>query len=220
MRVIKDFYAKTEKTLQKDYISEKDYLSAKVREFDKVEKVVRYNRMKKDGSYVYFDIVSYDSMVFNTNLTRTGIRETIKDSIIRGYDVVYIDAHPFACPLCQSLQGRFYSITGSTMIYEGMMIQSLAEAQEQGMFHPNCTHIPHKPNPEDKVTNLFSSEEWEERYDVRQKLNSLEREKDRLRSDIKIYEKLGDYEQVDKDKQKLKKYNEKIKELKEIGGIR
>ena len=220
IRVIKDFYGKTEKTLEKEYISQKDYLSAKVREFDKVEKVVRYNRIKKDGNFVYFDIASYDSMVYNTNLTRTGIRETIKDSIIRGYDVVYIDAHPFACPLCQSLQGRFYSITGETDVYEGMMILSLAEAQEQGLFHPNCTHIPHKPNPDDKVTDKYSSEEWEEKYDVRQKLNSLEREKERLRSDIKIYEKLGNQEQVDKDKQKLKKYNEKIRELKEIGGIR
>lgn len=220
IRVIKDFYAKTLKTLDKEWISEKDYLSAKVSEFDKVEKVVRYDRRKKDGNYVYFDIASYDSMVFNTNLTRTGIRETIKDSLIRDYDVVYIDPHPFSCPLCQNLQGKFYSITGETIMYNGMQIESLEYAQEQGLFHPNCTHIPRKAYPEDRISYEYTSENWEERYNIRQKLNSIELEKERLKSDIKIYEKLGNMEKVDKEKQKLKVYNEKIRELKKEGGIK
>lgn len=220
IQVIKNFYSKTLKTLDKEWISEKDYLSAKVSEFDKVEKVVRYDRRKKDGNFVYFDIASYDSMVFNTNLTRTGIRETIKDSLIRDYDVVYIDPHPFSCPLCQTLQGKFYSITGETTIYNGMMIDSLEYAQEQGLFHPNCTHIPRKAYPEDRVSDRYTSEIWEEKYNVRQKLNAIELEKERLKSDIAIYEKLGNMEQVDKEKQKLKRYNEKIRELKKEGGIK
>lgn len=220
IQVIKKFYSKTLKTLDKEWISEKDYLSAKVDEFDKVEKVVRYNRIKKDGNFVYFDIASYDSMVFNTNLTRTGIRETIKDSLIRDYDVVYIDPHPFSCPLCQSLQGKFYSITGETAIYNGMMIDSLEYAQEQGLFHPNCTHIPRRAYPEDRISNRYTSEIWEERYNIRQKLNAIELDKDRLKSDIAIYERLGNMEKVDKEKQKLKRYNEKIRELKKEGGIR
>ena len=220
MEVIKKFYSKTLKTLDKEWISEKDYLSAKVDEFDKVEKVVRYNRRKKDGNFVYFDIASYDSMVFNTNLTRTGIRETIKDSLIRDYDVVYIDPHPFSCPLCQTLQGKFYSITGETTVYQGMEIASLEEAQEQGLFHPNCTHIPRKAYPEDKISYEYTSENWEEKYNIRQKLNAIELDKERLKSDIAIYEKLGNMEKVDKEKQKLKRYNEKIRELKKEGGIR
>jgi hypothetical protein len=220
IQVIKKFYSKTLKTLDKEWISEKDYLSAKVDEFDKVEKVVRYDRRKKDGNFVYFDIASYDSMVFNTNLTRTGIRETIKDSLIRDYDVVYIDPHPFSCPLCQSLQGKFYSITGETTIYNGMEIESLEEAQSQGLFHPNCTHIPRKAYPEDRVSDRYTSEIWEERYSIRQKLNAIELDKERLKSDIAIYEKLGNMEQVDKEKQKLKRYNEKIRELKKEGGIK
>ena len=220
MEVIKKFYSKTLKTLDKEWISEKDYLSAKVEEFDKVEKVVRYNRRKKDGNFVYFDIASYDSMVFNTNLTRTGIRETIKDSLIRDYDIVYIDPHPFSCPLCQTLQGKFYSITGETTVYQGMEIASLEEAQEQGLFHPNCTHIPRKAYPEDKISYEYTSENWEEKYNIRQKLNAIELDKERLKSDIAIYEKLGNMEKVDKEKQKLKRYNEKIRELKKEGGIR
>lgn len=220
IQVIKKFYSKTLKTLDKEWISEKDYLSAKVDEFDKVEKVVRYNRIKKDGNFVYFDIAAYDSMVYNTNLTRTGIRETIKDSIIRDYDVVYIDPHPFSCPLCQSLQGKFYSITGETTVYDGMEIMSLEEAQEEGLFHPNCTHIPRRAYPEDRVSNKYTSEIWEERYSIRQKLNAIEIDKDRLKSDIAIYEKLGNMQEVDKGKQKLKRYNEKIRELKKEGGIR
>ena len=220
IQVIKKFYSKTLKTLDKEWISEKDYLSAKVDEFDKVEKVVRYNRIKKDGNFVYFDIASYDSMVFNTNLTRTGIRETIKDSLIRDYDVVYIDPHPFSCPLCQTLQGKFYSITGETAVYQGMEIESLEEAQNQGLFHPNCTHIPRKAYSEDRVSDKYSNEIWEEKYNIRQKLNAIELDKERLKSDIAIYERLGNMEKVDKEKQKLKRYNEKIRELKKEGGIR
>ena len=166
------------------------------------------------------EVIDCENMVFNTNLTRTGIRETIKDSLIRDYDVVYIDPHPFSCPLCQTLQGKFYSITGETTIYNGMEIESLEEAQEQGLFHPNCTHIPRKAYPEDRVSDRYTSENWEERYNVRQKLNAIELEKERLKSDIAIYEKLGNMEQVDKEKQKLKRYNEKIRELKKEGGIK
>ena len=46
-------------------------------------------------------------MVFNTNLTRTGNNETIKDSLIRDYDVVYIDPHPFSCPYVKHYKESF-----------------------------------------------------------------------------------------------------------------
>ena len=55
---------------------------------------------------------------------------------------------------------------------------------------------------------------------MRQKLNAIELDKERLKSDIAIYERLGNMQEVDKGKQRLKKYNEKIRELKKEGGIR
>lgn len=215
IRVIKDYYKKTEKTLSKEYIQEKEYLSKKVSGFDKIEKTVRYQ--KKDGStFAYFDIASYDSMVYTTNLNRVGMQETIKELEFRGEDIVYVSPHPFACPLCQELQGKFYSITGSVNFYKGYRVGLLNDAIANGLLHPNCTHIPRPVLDDDKESDKYSGGQWEEKYNAKQKRNGLELKKDRLKSDLKIYEKLGNQEMMDKTRQKINVLDKKIREQKKL----
>lgn len=215
IRIIKDYYKKTEKTLSKEYIQEKEYLSKKVSSFDKIEKTVRYQR--KDGStFAYFDIASYDSMVYTTNLNRVGMQETIKELEFRGEDIVYVAPHPFACPLCQQLQGKFYSITGSVSFYKGYRVGLLDDAIANGLLHPNCTHIPRPILDDDEESDKYSSGQWEEKYNAKQKRNGLELKKDRLKSDLKIYKKLDNQEMIDKTKQKINTLNKEIREQKKL----
>lgn len=216
IRIIKDYYKRTRKTLSKEYIKEKEYLSRKVSKFDKVEKTVLY-RYKNGSKFAYFDIASYDSMVYNTNLARKGIQETIKNANEFNEDVVYVDPHPFSCPLCQEYQGKFYSLTGNTKYYNGYYIDNLENASYWnggGLFHPNCTHIPRLAYEEDKETTLYSNEEWQEKYNAKQKKQSLELKRSRLKNDNKIYKELDNQKEIDKNNQKIKKLNEEIKQQK------
>ena len=218
LRLIKNYYKQTEKTIQyfqKD-ITLKEYLSQKVDKFDKLEKTVAY--YNKNGTIrAYFDIASYDSMVYNTNLTRSGVRESIRAAIILNNDVVYVDPHPFACPECQIWQGKFYSISGETDEFYGEKVIPLEVAIEGesgiGLLHPNCTHIPRIAYPSDKISYKYSSEEWEEKYNKQQKIQALQLKKSRLRNDNKIYKELEDEEAIDKNRQKIRNINERIKEL-------
>jgi hypothetical protein len=218
IRIIKDFYKRTSKTLKKEYVKEKEYLSSKVSKFDKVEKTVLY-RYKNGTKFAYFDIASYDSMVYNTNLTRTGVQETIKSAYELGEDILYVDPHPFSCPLCQEYQGRFYSLTGNTKYYKGYYLDNIESTyywNGGGLLHPNCTHIPRLAYDEDYESNEYSSIEWEERYDAKQKKQSLELARKRLKNDNKIYKELDNQEAIDKNNIKIRKLNKEIKEQKNL----
>ena len=216
IRTIENFYSKTKKTTEKDWIKINEYLSDKVSKFDKVEKTITY--YNKDGSIrAYFDLASYESMVYNTNLTNTGIRQVIKDAMKRNYDVVYVEPHTFACPMCQKYQGYFYSLSGITTEFKGIPIRKLEDVSfwntGYGLFHPNCKHIPRKAYEDDEINTEYNNKEWVERYDDKQKINGLELKKQRIRNDIKVYQKLDDGEMVDKCKQQINAINKKIREL-------
>lgn len=216
IRTIENFYSKTKKTTEKDWIKINEYLSDKVSKFDKIEKTITY--YNKDGSIrAYFDLASYESMVYNTNLTNMGIREVIKDAMKRNYDVVYVEPHTFACPMCQKYQGYFYSLSGITTEFKGIPIRKLEDVSfwntGYGLFHPNCKHIPRKAYEDDEINTEYNNKEWVERYDDKQKINGLELKKQRIRNDIKVYQKLDDGEMVDKCKQQINAINKKIREL-------
>lgn len=210
---IKKYYATSYETLRKDFVNKEAYLSKKVDTYDKVEKIVRYS----NGNY--YDISSYDSMVYNTNLTNTGIRKTIEFCEDYGEDIVYVPGHPFSCPLCSDYQGKFYSLSGKTQIYKGNLIRPYESAiywNGGGLNHPNCSHIPQPVNSSQEIDNSYSTGEWEERYQAKQKKQSLELQRSRLKSDNKIYAELGNQEAIDKNNSKIRKLNEEIKEQKKL----
>lgn len=218
IKYIKDYYKKTEKTLSKEYINEKAYLSKKVTDFDKAEKTIAY-RYKGTGKIrAYFDIASYDSMVYNTNLTNKGWQETLNSAMELEQDIVYVPAHMYACEHCQQYQGKFYSLSGINVgeIFNGYRVNSLDEALRGGLKHPNCSHDIIFPNNETKENNKYSSARWTDRYNAKQKKQALELKRSRLKNDNVIYNKLENQEMVDKNNQKIRKLNQKIKEQKEL----
>ena len=200
---VKQYYKNALKSVGIDNINIKEYLIKKLDKYEAIEKVVRY----KNGSY--YGIDSYNSMVYNTNLTRTAWSETIKRNYVEGNDLVYVIPHMYSCPLCQEWQGMTYSISGHTQGY-----MKLDTAIENGLLHPNCKHvIVAYAGQEDDFT--YSSPEWEEKYDIKQKINALNLKKSRLRNENIISAKLDDYENIDKNKKKISAINKEIRELKQ-----
>jgi hypothetical protein len=200
---VKEYYKRALKSVGIDNINIKEYLIKKLDKYEAIEKVVRY----KNGSY--YGIDSYNSMVYNTNLTRTAWSETIKRNAVEGNDLVYVIPHMYSCPLCQEWQGMTYSISGHTQGY-----MKLETAIENGLLHPNCKHvIVAYAGQEDDFT--YSTPEWEEKYDIKQKINALNLKKSRLRNENIISAKLDDYENIDKNKKKISAINKEIRALKQ-----
>ena len=211
IRIITNYYKTTLKTAKKEYISIDDYLKKKLTQYDKVEKVVAYHN--QDGTIrAYHDIASYNSMVYNTNLTSGAWNETINYCYENDTDIVYVEPHPFSCPLCQKWQGKFYSLTGKSSKYENIEV-----AYKGGLKHPNCKHNI-TTNVGQQETDHYSSNEWIERYEARQKKQALELKRSRLKTDREIFRELGNQEEVDKINEKIRKLNSAIKEQKNLMG--
>ena len=209
VRIIKDYYKTTLKTAKKEYINLDEYLKKKITQYDKVEKVVAYHN--QSGKIIaYHDIASYNSMVYNTNLTSSAWNETINYCYENDTDIVYVEPHPFSCPLCQKWQGKFYSLTGATKRYP-----NIEEAYNGGLKHPNCKHNI-TTNVGQQETDDYSSDEWKARYQARQKKQALELKRKRLKTDRDIYKELNNYGDVEKVNAKIRALNKAIKEQKEL----
>lgn len=209
IKVVTNYYKTTLKTAKKEYISIDDYLKKKLTQYDKVEKVVAYHN--QDGTIrAYHDIASYNSMVYNTNLTSSAWNETINYCYENNTDIVYVEPHPFSCPLCQEWQGKFYSLTGKSSKYK-----NIEDAYKGGLKHPNCKHNI-TTNVGQKETDDYSSDEWKDRYQARQKKQALELKRKRLKTDRDIYKELNNNEEVDKINAKIRTLNSAIKEQKEL----
>ena len=148
-------------------------------------------------------------MIYNTKLTRSGWNRTLTDAERTNKTLLYITAHTFACPLCMQYQGKYYS-TKKNDIYP-----YIGTALDGGIGHPHCKHVPTIANSPIKIQDDdYNSAEWQERYEIQQKIMAVERNKEKLRTDLSIYEKMGDQTKMDLTKAKIKKLNQKNRELK------
>lgn len=208
IRILTDYYSRTQKTINKEYIKETEYLLDKVSKYDKIEKVIPYYD-KKGRIVAYHDIASYNSMVYNTNLTNAVWNETLRNAIETGNDLVYVPGHWGSCPHCFPYEDRVYSLTGVNPVYP-----NIQEALDGGLKHPNCKHPIENYNSRIKTTPTQSSPP--EVYNALQKINALELKKRRLKIDKEIYNELEGYEEIDKTNQKIRQINKKIREQKSI----
>lgn len=184
-----------------------EYLKEFVDKYDRQMANVPY--FKNGKIYSWHTLSDYTSMIYNTNLTRSGWNRTLTDADRTGKNLLYITAHPFACPLCMQYQGKYYS-TKKNDIYP-----YIGTALDGGIGHPHCKHVPTIATSSIKMQDdNYNSVEWQERYETQQKIMVVERNKEKLRTDLSIYEKMGDQTKIDLTKAKIKKLNQKNRELK------
>ena len=206
---IDQYYKGRLKTVKKDYVDKQSYLAKIVEQYDKAQAVIPY--YNKDGTVrCYHNIASYNSMLYNVNLNRSGWNRTMYDASLLNNDLVYLPAHPFACDLCMPWQGKVYSTSGKSLKYPP---KELAEAG--GIGHPNCKHQWLLYWGEDMIQkDDYNSIEWQDAYERKQKIQALQLERKKLKNDRKIYENIESFGEVDKVNQKISSINSKIKELK------
>lgn len=184
------------------------YLSELVPRYDKLDKTIPY--YNKDGSLkCYNTIATYNSMLYNWNLTHSAWNRTEYDGEYLENPLRYLVAHPYSCPKCMLYQGKVYTTDPRDKRYPQKEI-----AIEGGVGHPNCKHTWTIYWSKEQIQrDKYNSGEWEEKYKTQQKIQSLDLEKSRLLSDRRIYKSLGDMGKVDELTSKIKAIREKKKEL-------
>lgn len=192
-----------------DQVSDKNsYLSELVPKYDKLDKTIPY--YNKDGSLkCYNTVATYNSMLYNVNLTRSAWNRTEYDGDYLDNPLRYLVAHPYACPHCMFYQGKVYTTDPKDKRYP-----QKSEAIAGGVGHPNCKHTWSLYWGKEQIQrDKYNSGEWEEKYKNQQKLQSLDLEKSRLLSDRRIYKSLGEEGKVDECSKKIAAIREKKKEI-------
>ena len=216
--VVKDVNDKFQKVKEREY---KNSLNSYAYENDKQEylklKVSQYNNQvvpyysKKTGKIVrYVQPSTYNSMIHNTNLTRSGWNTTLNDADIVGINYFWIPYHSFSCTHCLEHQNRMMSKE------EVIDLIGIAEEAEGDILHPNCKcslNMFYGASEFNKPK--YSYGELDEQYQIRQKVNTLTLRKEELLADIRIQKFLGNEDEVDKLNKQRNKINKNIKELQE-----
>lgn len=153
----------------------------------------------------------YNSMIYNTNLTRSIWNETMSDADKADANFFIIPYHSFSCSECLPYQERILTRN------EVIRIAGRAEEQVGDILHPNCKcELTIWDRNEPIPRSLLTKEEKEEAAIIRQKVNGLTLEKERLKTKMKIAEKNNLMDEFDKYNQKRNKINSKIREYKNM----
>lgn len=113
---------------------------------------------KKDGTLSRMvNAQDYAKMVARTttsNIYREGAKDRILDTFDGEFDLVEILNHSeYPNSPCIPFEGKILSLTGIVKGYT-----TLAEAEEQGLFHPNCVH---SFAFNDRVKEIYAKGDWE-----------------------------------------------------------
>ena len=149
---------------------------------------------------------TYNSMVYNTTLTRNCWIQTLNDGADLNQEFYYIPAHNFSCPHCAEHQE--IPMTRE----ECISILGTSDEGETELLHPNCKCV--LAFYEGQNLKQINLGQVEEEYHIRQKVNSLTLTKSEILSDIKIQKSLGNQDSVDKLNARRNKINKEIREQK------
>lgn len=180
-----------------------------VKEYDKLDKTIPYFSHTTGNIIRYVDINTYNTMLYNVNLTRSAWNRSVYDAKLLNNHLWYLPAHPYACPDCMAYQGKVYTDDPNDKRYP-----QKETAIDGGVGHPNCKHVWTSYWGKEQIQDdNYNSAEWEEKYKTQQKIQSLDLKKSRLLSDRRIYNNLGQQDLVDKTTAQIKNIRKKKKEL-------
>ena len=86
-----------------------------------------------DQAGKHWELSTYAEMALLTAVSHASVQGYTDTMRAYGMDLVIVDDHAGACPLCEPWQGCVLSVSGGTPGYH-----TLAEAEDAGLFHPRC----------------------------------------------------------------------------------
>lgn len=172
------------------------YLSTKIKNYDR--------NVEQFKPYFHNGIVSsmqtlatYNSMLYNVNLTRTAWNQAYKDSLVLDNDKFIINSHPFACPHCLEHQGKVYT----RKELESLVYSAIEEGATE-ILHPNC-----------KCTlSLYWDEEQKKQalttpqdYELDQREKAITRQLSKIRTEKDLYKEIGNNQKAQKKQEQIKR---------------
>lgn len=204
---IERYYKDKKEVRDRDYVDTDTYVSEIVSDYDKAQETIPY--FNKNGTIkCWVTIATYLTLLYNVNLTRSALNESIYLGKRYGQDLGYFEAHMGCCPVCAKHSGKIYSISGRDILYP-----SIEEAILDGVMHPNCkcTFKFIKPGEEPRVKD-YDTVKWEEYYGLDQKRKSVIREIEKSKVNYDIYKKV-DMAKADKELAKIKRLKDELTSL-------
>lgn len=182
------------------------YLTTKIKTYDRnVEQYIPYFH----NGFVWSmqNLATYNSMLYNVNLTRTAWNQSYKDSILLENDKFIINTHPFACPHCLQHQGKIYTRQELEDI-----IGTAVEDGAKEILHPNCKCT--LSIYWDKSQLERQNKTTEEDYRLDQKAKSLQRQINKRRTEKQAFEDIGNEEMADERRKQLSRMYEELRGIK------
>jgi hypothetical protein len=204
---IERYYKDKKEVRDRDYVDTDTYVSEIVSDYDKAQETIPY--FNKNGTIkCWVTIATYLTLLYNVNLTRSAMNESIYLGKRYGQDLGYFEAHIGCCPVCAKHSGKIYSISGRDLMYP-----SIEEAILDGVMHPNCKctfkfiKLGETPRVKD-----YDTIKWEEYYGLDQKRKSVIRELQKSKTNYDIYKKV-DMAKADKELAKIKRLKDELTSL-------
>lgn len=187
-----------------------EYLKLKVKRYN--DDIVPYYSQTTGRLVRYVQPSTYNSMIQNTNLTRSGWNVTLNDADELDQEMFYIPGHSFSCPYCVEHQEK--PMTKKEVID----LIGIGEEASGDILHPNCKcELAFYEKGRTKLNKIkwYEKPQLEEEYEIRQKVNTLTLKKERVLTDMKIQNSLGNQDEVDNLNNTRNKINKEIRELKD-----
>jgi len=195
-------------TNSKAYETDKqEYLKLKVSRYN--DDIVPYYSHETGELIRYVQPSTYNAMIQNTNLTRSGWNTTLSDGDELDQKMYYIPGHSFSCPHCVEHQEK--PMTKKEVID----LIGIGEEASGDILHPNCKCELTFYEKGTKLRPIKNKGELEEEYEIRQKVNTLTLKKERVITDMKIQKGLGNQDEVDDLNSQRNRINKEIRELRE-----
>lgn len=115
-----------------------------------------------------WDLASYTEMALRTSVGRAQVHGALDRFAEGDRDLVLVSVSPEPCPVCTPWEDQILSISGADERYP-----SVADAEGDGLLHPNCTHRMHAWVP--GLSEQVDPEPDPEDYERRQEQRHLER---------------------------------------------
>lgn len=180
------------------------YLSTKIKNFE--QNVEQFKPYFHNGTvWSMQNLATYNSMLYNVNLTRTAWNQAYKDSFVLDNDKFIINSHPFACPHCLAHQGQVLTRRELETLVGGAV-----EDGAQEILHPNCKCT---------ISLLWDSSQEEQElttpqdYELDQREKAIDRKLSKIRTEKDLYKEVGNNKMAQRKQQQISRL---LKERKDI----
>lgn len=183
-----------------------EFLTTKIKNFDKnVEQYIPY--FHEGTVWSMQNLATYNSMLYNVNLTRTAWNQSYKDSQLLENDKFLIETHPFACPHCLQHQGKIY-----TREQLEQLIGTVTEGATE-ILHPNCKCM---------ISLYWDKSQLERQnkttpgdYELDQRSKALQRQIEKKRTEKQAYQEIGNNVMADKKRKELSRMYAELRGMKQ-----